>query len=244
MSEKIFLTATWEYLAMLNYEVDPAILSKHLPPQTEIDLFQGKALVSLVGFLFNNTRVMGIKCPGLTDFEEVNLRYYVRFHDGRTWKRGVGFISEIVPSSLIAFVANQLYNEHYSAARMSHSIKKSDMLEVGYRWKPRNTPWNYMEISAGTDSREIEAGSQEEFIFEHYFGFNRSRSGHTVEYAVEHPRWSVHPVTGYKLSCDIQNAYGPEFVPFLADKDPVSVFLARGSQVLVRRPRIVKNNQR
>ena len=64
MASKIFLSARWEWLAMFNYEVDAAVLIPHLPPYTEIDFYNGKAMVSVVGFLFNNTKVMGIKWPG------------------------------------------------------------------------------------------------------------------------------------------------------------------------------------
>ena len=89
--KKIFLSARWEYLAMINYEVDPVILQKHLPPYTEVDFFEGKAFVSVVGFMFNNTKVFGIRWPFHTNFEEVNLRYYVRHYDGKGWKRGCCF---------------------------------------------------------------------------------------------------------------------------------------------------------
>jgi uncharacterized protein YqjF (DUF2071 family) len=112
--KKVFLSATWQNLVMLNYEVDPSILKKHLPIYTEVDLFEGKALVSVVGFLFNNTRVFGIRWPFHTNFDEVNLRYYLKHFDGKKWKRGVGFVSEIVTKPIIANIANTLYNEHYS----------------------------------------------------------------------------------------------------------------------------------
>ena len=126
MASKIFLSARWEYLAMFNYEVDAAILKPHLPPYTEIDFYDGKAIVSVVGFLFNNTRVMGIKWPGFINFEEVNLRYYIKYFDGEKWRRGVGFISEIVPQFLVAGMANLFYNEHYSTAKMYHIIRQAN----------------------------------------------------------------------------------------------------------------------
>ena len=47
---KPFLTARWIHLAMLNYEVDPAILAPHVPAGTELDPWQGDMLVSMVGF--------------------------------------------------------------------------------------------------------------------------------------------------------------------------------------------------
>jgi uncharacterized protein len=245
MKKKIFLSATWEYLAMLNYEVDPAILQTYLPPFTEIDFFEGKALVSVVGFLFNNTKVVGIKWPWHTHFDEVNLRYYVKHFDGKQWKRGVGFLSEIVPKPIIAATANFLYNEHYSTAKMFHTIDKShDVLSVQYNWKKKNQSWNSIEIQAGKTLKDIAPGSEEEFIFEHYFGYNQLNANTTIEYAVEHPRWQVYPVTDFLLKCDIKNLYGEPFVPFIEGVKPRSVFLAKGSDVIVRKPVKLKSEPR
>lgn len=241
MQKKIFLSAAWEYLAMLNYEVDASVLQPYLPPYTTLDLYHGKALVSVVGFLFNDTKVLGISWPWHTNFEEVNLRFYVRYSDGKNWKRGTVFISEIVPKRAIAACANILYNEHYSTAKMFHSIKEEkNQLLVNYHWKKRNQQWNFITVEAGTDLQEIEPGSEAEFILEHYYGYNQLNKDTTIEYAVEHPRWQVYPVTSYLLQADIAKLYGKTFVQFIDGVEPRSVFLARGSAVIVRKPLKIK----
>ncbi len=241
MASKIFLSARWEYLAMFNYEVDAAILKPHLPPYTEIDFYDGKAIVSVVGFLFNNTRVMGIQWPGFINFEEVNLRYYIKYFDGEKWKRGVGFISEIVPQYLVAGMANLFYNEHYSTAKMNHSIKEAnEQIEVEYNWKKKGQQWNSMWIKADSMLQDMAPGSSEEFIFEHYYGYNKLNSKTTIEYSLQHPRWQVYPVKDYKLNCDIEKNYGADFVPFIKNVKPVSVFLAKGSDVKVNTPLRIK----
>lgn len=242
MPQKIFLSATWEYLAMLNYEVDPAILQHHLPPYTEVDFFEGKAFVSVVGFLFNNTKVFGVRWPRHTNFEEVNLRYYIKQFTGKEWKRGVGFVSEIVPKPIIATTANLLYNEHYSTARMKHSIHtENNQLFVEYHWQRKNETKNSIKIEALNQLQDIETGSAEEFIFEHYFGYNGVNLKTTIEYGVEHPRWQVYPVTDFSLECDVATLYGKEFVPFIEGIRPHSVFLAKGSDVIVRKPVFIKS---
>ena len=238
MASKIFLSARWEYLAMFNYEVDIAVLQPHLPPYTEIDLFNGKAIISVVGFLFNNTKVMGIKWPGFINFEEVNLRYYIKYFDGKKWRRGVGFISEIVPQFLVAGMANLFYNEHYSTAKMNHTISfENNVLQATYRWKKKNQDWNSMWLKADTVLHDIHPGSEEEFIFEHYYGYNKLNSKTSIEYSLEHPRWQVYPVKDYKLNCDVEKIYGAAFVPFIENVQPVSVFLAKGSDVQVKMPK-------
>jgi uncharacterized protein len=241
MSNGLFLSARWEYLAMFNYAVDPQILQKHVPPGTEIDYFNGKALVSIVGFLFNDTKVLGIRWPFHVNFEEANLRYYIKRFDGSQWRRGVGFVSEIVPKPLVAGLANLLYNEHYSTAKMGHRIiEKSDNLFVEYSWKKGNQFRNVLQINALLELKDIEEGSEAEFIFEHYFGYNQLSSTKTIEYAVNHPRWEIYPVTSFSIDCDIENLYGKEFVPYIFNKQPDSVFLARGSSVTVKMPLIIR----
>jgi len=241
-SKKIFLSARWEWLAMFNYEVDAAVLEPHLPPHTELDLFNGKAIVSVVGFLFNNTKVMGIKWPGFVNFEEVNLRYYIKYFDGKNWRRGVGFISEIVPQFLVAGMANFCYNEHYSIAKMCHSISQEDeQVQIEYKWKKKGQQWNSMQVKAGTQLQDIAPGSEEEFIFEHYYGYNKLNNNTAIEYSLEHPRWQVYPVENYQLNCDVEKLYGAAFVPFIENVTPVSVFLAKGSDVMVKMPRKISN---
>lgn len=223
---------------MFNYEVDQAVLLPHLPPFTQLDLYNGKAVVSVVGFLFNSTKVLGVKWPGFVNFEEVNLRYYIKYFDGKTWKRGVGFISEIVPKRLVAGMANLFYNEHYSTAKMEHAIHQNeDELHVSYSWQKKNQRSNSMWVKASPILADILVGSEEEFIFEHYFGYNKLNDATTIEYSLAHPRWQVYPVEGYGLDCDVKELYGESFAPFIQHVKPHSVFLAKGSQVSVRMPK-------
>lgn len=237
----VFLSARWENLIMINYEVDPAILIPHLPPFTELDLFGGKALVSVVGFMFCKTKVLGISWPFHRNFEEVNLRYYIKHFDGKEWKRGVGFISEIVPKPMISLMANLLYNEHYSNALMKHHIKSSDdEIEISFDWKTFSTGWNHMKVTAEKNTQPLEPNSEAWFILEHYWGYNKLNDNTTIEYAVEHPTWEIHPVKSVALQADIDKLYGSAFSSFINGVNPHSVFLAKGSEVIVRKPIKIK----
>lgn len=223
---KVFLSAEWRHLAMLNYEVDPAILLPYLPEGVEIDLWKSKALVSLVGFLFLNAKVKGIAFPFHTNFEEFNLRFYVKHKD----KRGVVFIKEIVPRKMIAFIANRLFNENYVALPMRHKIDLNPYtLEFG--WK-LNDKWQNLLIQAESAFKLPEKGSEEEFITEHYFGYSGKGKEKTIEYEVIHPRWRVSQVKNFSAQIDFDALYGPIFSPFLK-RDPVSAFVAEGSDVKV-----------
>lgn len=231
----VFLTAEWRKLAIANYAIDPDILKPFVPPHTELDLFQGNCYVSLVGFMFLNTRLKGIKVPFHVNFEEVNLRFYVRFFENGAWKRGVVFIREIVPKPALSLVANTFFGEHYRTHRMFHRWNsEGDLLEVEYGWKQQGQTFRFM-VKAGTEAEEMPEGSEAEFITEHYWGYAKrgGSSGYTSEYAVEHPRWKVYPVREFTIDVDFEVAYGAPF-GILNHLDPVSVMLAEGSETLVR----------
>jgi uncharacterized protein len=108
---------------MLNYVVDPRLITPLVPAETEIDFENGETFLSVVGFLFFDTRLLGLPIPLHRDFEEVNLRFYVRRKSADTWRRGVVFIRELVPRRAIALVARTFYGENYVALPMKHEIE-------------------------------------------------------------------------------------------------------------------------
>lgn len=227
-----FLTAEWRKLAMANYAIDPKILEPYLPPFTELDLWNGNCYVSLVGFMFLNTKVKGFPIPFHRNFEEVNLRFYVRYNDPEEgWKRGVVFIKEIVPKSMITFVANTIYNEHYQTLPMRHKWEATDAkIQVEYGWK--TDKWNTFSVTADPAPIQLEAGSEAEFITEHYWGYTKTGPKQTAEYPVKHPTWDVYEVQRYSIQVDYGKVYGSDFT-FLDDQEPVSVLLAEGSEISV-----------
>ena len=158
----VFLTAEWKYLALVNYLIDPKILVPYLPNGTELDKYNGNHFVSLVGFRFLNTRLKGIPIPFHTNFEEINLRFYVKRKSGGQWRRGVVFIKEIVPKKMIAFVANNLFNENYIALKTDSELKFKDgsPAEVKYLWKFNNN-WNYIYIYLDKEKKELLTDSEQ-----------------------------------------------------------------------------------
>lgn len=236
-----FLDAEWRKLLMFNYAVDEKLLLPYLPYKTELDLWNGVCYASLVGFLFLNTKMMGLKIPFHVNFEEVNLRFYVRYREGDSWKRGVVFIKEIVPRLAISVVANTLYGEHYETLPMRHQwTLAEDALTVEYAWKKGS--WHSMKATVENKLVPIAPGSEPEFITEHYWGYTRLGSAKTSEYGVEHPRWDVYPVREYALDVDFEKIYGQPF-RFLGELKPTSVFLAEGSRIQVNSKRIIHQNK-
>jgi uncharacterized protein YqjF (DUF2071 family) len=228
-----FLTAEWRWLAMLNYEVPPEILMPRLPQGLELDDWHGRTLVSLVGFRFLNTRVMGMTLPGHRDFDEVNLRFYVRRKTPDGWRRGVVFVRELVPRPLIATVARMCYGEPYLSVPMHHRIEPPSGTpgRVEYGWKFCGQPCQ-LHLETKDDLRPLSAGEEAEFITEHYWGYTKRRDGSTSEYEVAHPPWRVMDARAAAFSAPVSELYGCEFAEFLTG-DPASAFLAEGSAVTV-----------
>jgi uncharacterized protein YqjF (DUF2071 family) len=240
--ERRFLTAEWRHLAMLNYPVEREVLEPFVPKGTMLDTYKGVAYVSVVGLSFLKTRVFGVPVPGHRDFPEVNLRFYVRRFAGDDWRRGVVFIKEVVPRPAIAAMARAVYNERYVSLPMRQAIEMRDATSVGsveYEWE-LNGSWHQLRATAGTmPATEPLAGSLEEFITEHHWGYARQRNGSTMEYRVEHPRWPVVPADTAELKCDIRALYGDMFVSSL-QQPPKSAFVMNGSVVTVFRGRALK----
>ena len=221
---------------MLNYEVSPDLLEPLVPAGVELDRWYGTLYVSVVGFVFRDTRVLGVPVPWHRTFEEVNLRFYVRRDVGGDARRGVVFIREIVPRSAIAVVARLLYNEPYRALPMSRRLLRSssDVADFEYAWRVAGE-WSSIHARTAGAPRPLAVGSEEEFITEHYWGYTRQRDGGTVEYRVAHPRWNVWTATESRIEGDVARVYGPAFARALAGP-PRSAFVADGSPVTVFAP--------
>jgi uncharacterized protein YqjF (DUF2071 family) len=200
---RAFLTAEWRYLVMLNYAVSPELLGPLVPRGTTLDLWGGTALMSVVGFRFLRTRVFGVPVPFHRDFDEVNVRFYVRRHmsDGEI-RRGVVFIRELVPRAAIAVVARLLYNEPYRTLSMNSVVPAIPIDAPGritYGWRGETAAQEVGATAIGTPRLPV-ADSEEEFVTRHYWGYTRQRDGGTAEYEVRPAPCRVWDVTAPTLS--------------------------------------------
>jgi uncharacterized protein YqjF (DUF2071 family) len=223
-----FLTAQWKDLVMANYEVAPELLADRLPKGVSLDFHEGKLFVSLVGFMFLDTRVLGLPVPFHINFEEVNLRFYVKRETASETRRGVCFVKEIVPRHAIATVARVLYGEPYECWKMSHTRNQT---EVSYGWR-KGVCANHIKVEIDEDLGVPAAGSHGEFIIEHYWGYTKRGDARSDEYKVEHPKWELFSVKNEEISVDFGQTYGEKFA-FLNNERPFSILLAKGSPIAV-----------
>lgn len=228
-----FLTADWRDLVMLSWAIDPALLAARVPAGTALDLLDGRALVSVVGFRFRGTRVLGVGVPGHADFDEVNLRFYVRRQTpAGEMRRGVVFVRELVPRAAVTWLARWAYGEPYRTLPMRSAASGR---RYTYEWR-RDGRWEGLTATATGVAEIPPPGSEAAFVTHHHWGYGRRRDGGTLEYEVAHVPWRVWATEGAALTADVAALYGEEFAPALS-APPVSALVADGSPVTVFRPR-------
>jgi len=220
---------------MLNYTVEPASLAPLIPTGTELDLFKGKTYISLVGFRFLRTRLRGVWIPFHSNFDEVNLRFYVKRQSTSLRRRGVVFVREIVPHQAIAMAARWVYHENYMALPMAHRVveptSEHGRVQVEYGWRYQGR-WNRMRVECSGRPALAEESSLEQFITEHYWGYSGTRDSGCLEYQVAHDPWRIWNTTQASFEGDCSELYGPELAAYLK-RAPDSAFLAEGSAVRV-----------
>jgi uncharacterized protein YqjF (DUF2071 family) len=235
-----FLTAYWKDLIFINYKIEKKILQNYLPAHLELDDFDNEHFVSVVAFKFFDTRIKGFHIPFHVNFNEINLRFYVKRKVEDLQRRGVVFIKEIVPKSAITLLANLLYKENY----VTRSIVYND--EINDRYSSFKYSWNElgrkqsMQVRSNNHSIDAPAGSKIRFITEHYFGYSRFSESNTIEYRVEHPQWKILEATDFRVDIDYEHVYGPDW-RILNDSEPDSVFIASGSPVVINPKKILKS---
>jgi uncharacterized protein YqjF (DUF2071 family) len=221
---------------MVNYEVDSSVLLPYLPKGTELDDRDGRHYVSLVAFLFLDTHVLGLPALFHQNFEEVNLRFYVRRRVGGEVRPGVVFIREMVPLFLVAETAKLTYNEPYRTVPMQHAILKTseELQTVEYMFGAGRDQCR-LALHVDGPAAEMDRGSLEEFISERPWGYTTQRDGGTIEYLVDHPRWRVWSGANHELVGPLESFYDHPF-PTILSAAPASAFIADGSAVAVHMP--------
>ena len=232
-SKRVFISAEWRDLVMLNYEIDSSLLNRHVPPGTALDSFQGRTYLSLVGFRFCRTKLLGhFPVPFHADFDEVNLRFYVRRKNGSEDRRGVVFIAEVVPRLAIAMAARVVYGENYRCLPMKHRIQTGELGRTAeYQWKTGNQWCKLSAQTVGNPARPGE-GSLEQFITEHYWGYSTGRTSGSLEYHVSHSPWQVWATTKAAFEGEASALYGRDLSAIL-QRQPDCAFVADGSPVIV-----------
>ncbi|HET8947433.1 MAG TPA: DUF2071 domain-containing protein [Candidatus Polarisedimenticolia bacterium] len=235
MSRKmLFVTAACRDLAILNYEVDRAVLAGRVPPGCELDDWQGKHFVTIMGLRFLRPRLLGVSLPFLAESIEVNFGFHVRRHAGSAWRRGIALIKELSSGRLFAFLARNLFGDGGLVLPMRHAALSAaghDGRLFTYGWRRRGA-WESLSVRSAGPPIAVEDESEEAFLLDRYWGFTQKR-GSTYEFQIEHPRWRLFRGDAATLEADIPRLFGPEFMEALSFP-PRTALTADGSSVTVR----------
>jgi uncharacterized protein len=166
----------WRDLLFLHWAVDAQALRRLVPPQLELDLFDGTAYVGLVPFTMTGVRPVGIPpIKGLSSFHETNLRTYVRLGDRDP---GVWFFNLEAASSIAVCLARALFHLPYHRARMflehlpsdnAGAGNSSSIVYAGVRLWPGPLPASYtIRATPRGLARTAAPGSLEHFLIERY----------------------------------------------------------------------------
>jgi uncharacterized protein len=227
-----FLTADWHDLLLVNYRAPVDLLERVMPPGVELDTPDGagdRHLVSLVAFTFANTRVFGVPLPTAQRFGEVNVRFYTRLGP----MRAATFVREFVPSPLVVAGARLLYRQPYSLARIGHEVtREHESVSVRTTFQ-RGRISGAIEVEASPEFVVQPESSEEHFLKEHYWGFDRGWGGTTYRYRVDHPVWRTNPVRSARIGLDPGMLIGREWAEIDWSERLESVLLAEGSRATV-----------
>lgn len=229
VSGNTLITCEWRDLLMTTWAVDPALVEPYVPARTTLDLWEGQALLSIVGVRFLNLQLAGISVPFHQQFEQINFRFYVRRQVGDTERPGVVFLKQIVPSASMSLVATLLYNESYLTTPTRHEITKGEQGWDVYEWMVSGR-WNRISAIRHGKPRMPARDSLEAFIADRRWSYTRRSDGSTVEFETEHPSWAIYDTEEMMLDCDVAPLIGEQFIPVLSQA-PISTFVATGSAV-------------
>jgi uncharacterized protein len=227
------LTCEWRKVAFANYIVPPEVVKKYLPAHTKLDFYNGNCFMSLVGFKFKNVAIAGVKVPHYSDFEEINLRFYVKRFDGSKWRKGTVFISQIVNKSALGIFANILVRENYQVLPTScKTLEGENALDVKYSWTYKKEE-QHLRVKSDRVASPFTAHSESAFILDRFYGYGKIDEKTSNEYGIAHSSWHTYTVNEYSIHVDFARQFGAEF-SMLSSMTPHSVLLTEGSKVEIK----------
>ena len=235
---KTLLTAYWTNLLAATFEADETLLNKFLPRGTELNTWHGKYLISIVAFMFSKPAILNISAPFYRSFEEINLRFYVRYKENDQWKKGVVFIKEIAPARIIGLTAGWLYQENFIYLPLKHKFYANNKCQyISYSCKVKNQ-WGHLNMVCSSKDNEPGSERVQTFVRDHYWGYTKKSNNNTAEFLIEHRLWKIYQATDYDLNLNIGEIYGKDFTDLFLQK-PISVILMDGSFTKVSWPTLL-----
>ena len=179
----VVMRQDWSHLLFLHWEVSPEEIQARLPEGLFVDTYEGKAYLGVVPFFMEKVRPSYLPCvPGLSWFQELNLRTYVHDKHGRP---GVWFFTLDCDQWLAVKIARMLFHLPYNHAKMSSTVKANYLIYKSQR-KGDSTEQVFKYPETLTNKQEAEVGTLEFFLLERYRLFSQRKNGSIYEGLVHH----------------------------------------------------------
>jgi uncharacterized protein YqjF (DUF2071 family) len=185
------MAQTWHDLLFAHWPVEPAVLRPLLPPQLQIDTFEGRAWLAVVPFRMTGVRLRGTpSLPWLSAFPELNVRTYITCGG----KPGVWFFSLDAANPLAVAIARMWFHLPYFRARM-RCEEREGWIHYASERTHRQAPATLLECQYRPlgDVFSSQAGTLEHFLTERYCLYATDARGQIIRAEIHHPPWPLQP---------------------------------------------------
>ena len=203
-----FMSQTWHNLLFAHWPVEAEALRSLVPPQLDIDSFEGSAWLGIVVFRLSHIRLHGLpEIPLFSAFPEVNVRTYVSL-GGR---RGVLFLSLDTDNRLVVAVGRRLFRLAYHPALVSLRARGDGFRFYAER-REKGSPEAAFQVSYRAEGGEpvSEPGSLGHWLTERYCYYAASRSGKIYRCDIAHEPWTLRGAQAQIIENDITGPLGIE----------------------------------
>lgn len=209
------MTQTWHDLLFAHWPVDPRRLRPLIPPEFEIDKFEGCSWVGVVPFSMTNVAPRGVPAwSRVSEFPELNVRTYVRVGD----RPGVYFFSLDAGNALAVRAARLLLNLPYFSAAMNVTRQGDGIWYESRRRDPNGAARFEASYRPTGSAFEASQGSLEYFLTERYCLYHVDRSGRPYRLEIHHRPWALQHATAEIAHNTMSDAAGmplPAVAPLL-----------------------------
>jgi uncharacterized protein YqjF (DUF2071 family) len=176
---------TWHDLLFAHWPLPEAVLRPLVPPQLELDLFDGHCWVGVVPFRMSNIHAQGlVPFFGLSKFPELNVRTYVSYGG----KPGVYFFSLDAANLPAVWAARAIFHLPYFYAAMNSQEAGG---EIHYQSRRQGSAAEFRgRYQPVADVGESERGSITHWLTERYCLYTVHR-GHVYRGEIHHQPWPL-----------------------------------------------------
>jgi uncharacterized protein YqjF (DUF2071 family) len=181
----------WHDLLFAHWPVEAAALRALIPPELELDTFDGQAWIGVVPFRMTGIRPrLGPALPWFSAFPELNVRTYVK----RGGHSGVWFFSLDAANPVAVRVARWRFHLPYMDARMICLAKEDAVQYVSDRTHRGEPPAAFSARYRPTgDPFNAAAGTLDHWLTERYCLFAADPVGRLYRGDIQHVPWPLQP---------------------------------------------------